>query len=284
VQEEEAQALGPERQEEELQEKEAPLSAQPKGEVQMIRKALFASLLAGAAVAMASPAAASAATTLGETFAPTADLSCGGPNYQVVQAHRASGISYAAPSAGVITSWSFQASATQPTTLTMEVFRPTGTPQEYLVAAQAGAPRTVTAGSGVNTFLTGLPVQTGDFIGIHSTDGPCASMSTSTSDVYDAHLNTTVPVGMSAVFSEGFEQIFDISAKLEPDCDKDGLGDETQDPDVTIACPTPPPPGTGGSNGQPTTTKRCKKKHKKHKRSAQSAKKKKKCKKKKRRH
>jgi hypothetical protein len=87
---------------------------------------------------------------------------------------------------------------------------------------------------------------------------------------------------MAALFSEGAGNIYDISAKLEPDCDKDGLGDETQDLNVTAACPTPSSPGTGstGSTGQ-ASKKKCKKK--KHKRSAESAKKKK-CKKKKKKH
>jgi hypothetical protein len=271
-----------------MQEEEAPLSAQSKGEVKMLRRIFFASALAIAGLGLAAPTGASAATTLGETFAPTADLSCGGPNYQVVQTHRASGTSYAAPSPGVLTSWSFEASNIAPTTLTMGVFRPTGTPQEFQVLAEAGTPQVIAQSSGLQTFLTQIPVQTGDLIGIHSTDGPCATMTLSTSDVYDAHLNTAVPIGSAAVFSEAFEQIFDIAAKLEPDCDKDGLGDETQDSNVTAACPivTPGGPtgsnGSNGSNGQ-TTTKKCKKHKKKHKRSAESAKKHKKkgCKKKK---
>lgn len=128
----------------------------------MLRKILFASALAIGGLGLAAPPGASAATTLGQTFVPMADLSCGGPNYQVVQVARASGTSYAAPSPGVITSWSFEASTAESTTLTMEVFRATGTPQEWEVIAQAGAPRTVAAGSGLNTFDTGIPVQTGD--------------------------------------------------------------------------------------------------------------------------
>src|SRR3954452_13326880 len=103
----------------------------------MLRKAYFASALAIAVVGLAAPAGASAATTLGETFVPTADLSCGGLNYEVVQVHRADGTSYAAPTAGVLTSWSFQAASAQSTTLTLRVFRPT-TPQHFTVLAEGG--------------------------------------------------------------------------------------------------------------------------------------------------
>ncbi|HET9120138.1 MAG TPA: hypothetical protein VFN72_06360, partial [Solirubrobacterales bacterium] len=74
---------------------------------------------------------------------------------------------------------------------------------------------------------------------------------------------TPTPIGMTGLYSEGFQQIFDISAKLEPDCDNDGLGDDTQDSNVTAACPTPSGPGGGGTTGEPTTKKKCKKKKKK---------------------
>jgi len=246
----------------------------------MLRRILITSAVAG--LAAAAPAGASAATTLGETFAPMADLSCGGPNKEVVQVRRASGISYAAPSPGVLTSWSFESSTLAPTTLTLRVYRPTGTPQEYTPIAEGGDPQAFAASSGLHTTNVTIPVQAGDLIGIRTTDGPCGSDG-STGDVYDLHLlpPSPIPLGTPAVFSEGFEQIFDISAKLEPDCDNDGLGDESQDSNVTAACPVPSSPGTGGQNGQQgATKKKCKKHKKKHKRSAESAKKKK-CKKKK---
>jgi hypothetical protein len=249
----------------------------------MLRRIWFASALAIAGLGLAAPAGASAATTLGETFAPTSDLSCGGPNNEVVQTHRASGTSYAAPSAGVLTSWSFEASTTDPTTLTLRVYRPTGTPQTFTVVSEAGDPQAILQSSGLHTFLAQIPMQAGDLIGIRTTDGPCATDTSNSGDVYDNHFGTpgAIPVGTPALFSEGAGNIYDISAKLEPDCDNDGLGDETQDSNVTAACPTPSSPGTtgsGGSGGQATKAK-CKKK-KKHKRSAESAKKKK-CKKKK---
>jgi hypothetical protein len=248
----------------------------------MLRRIVLTSALAIAGVGLAAPVGASAATTLGETFAPTGDLSCGS-NFEVVQTHRASGTSYAAPSPGVLTSWSFQAASAQSTTLTLRVFRPT-TPQHFTVLAEGGPQQPIAAGSGLHTFLTQVSVQAGDLIGIHTTDGPCGSSTTNSGDVFDIRFGTLTPVGMTGLYSEGSEQIFDIAAKLEPDCDNDGLGDETQDSNVTAACPIPGGGTTTGPGGQPTTKKKCKKHKKKHKRSAESAKKKhKKCKKKKRR-
>ena len=126
----------------------------------MLRRILFASALAIAGLGLAAPAGASAATTLGETFAPMSDLSCGGPNNEVVQVHRASGTSYAAPSAGVLTSWSFEASTLDSTTLTLRVYRP-GTPQNFTVVAEAGAPQTIAQSSGLHTFATQISVEPG---------------------------------------------------------------------------------------------------------------------------
>jgi hypothetical protein len=250
----------------------------------MLRRMFIASALAIGGLGLAAPTGASAATTLGETFAPALDSSCnGGPDSEAVQIHRASGPSYAAPSAGVLTSWSFQSSNTQSTTLTLRVFHPTGTPQEFTPIADGGPQQTIAASSGVHTFPVTIPVETGDLIGIRGTDGACASSTLSTGDVYDSHFGPAHDIGTPAIYSEGFERIFDIAASLEPDCDKDGLGDETQDPNPSVVCPTVTPGGPTGSNGSngQTTTKKCKKK--KHKRSAESAKKHKKkgCKKKK---
>ena len=168
----------------------------------------------------------------------------------------------------------------------MRVYRPTATAREFIPIAEGGLPQTVTASSGLHTFPAQISVQTGDLVGIRTTDGPCGTNSLNGGDIYDTHPGTINPIGTADIYSEGAGNIYDISAALEPDCDKDGLGDETQDPNPSAVCPTTGPggggQGGGGANGQ-ATKKKCKKKHKKHKRSAESAKKKK-CKKKKKKH
>src|SRR5512132_2411061 len=101
---------------------------------------------------MAAPSGASAATTVGQTFFPTTADTCNGlPDFEVLQTGRASGPSYATPSDGVLTSWSFEAGAAQ-TVMTLRVFRPTGTANQYQVIADGGALRTIVASSGVNRF------------------------------------------------------------------------------------------------------------------------------------
>jgi hypothetical protein len=64
---------------------------------------------------MAVASSASAATTVGQTFFPTTASTCnGGPDFEVLQTGRATGPSYAAPSDGVLTSWSFEAGWPRP--------------------------------------------------------------------------------------------------------------------------------------------------------------------------
>jgi Ca2+-binding RTX toxin-like protein len=80
-------------------------------------------------------------------------------------------------------------------------------------------------------------VQAGDFIGIRSTSGTCASFTGSAGDTYDSRFGTATAVGAMGTYTPGSQYIEDISAVLEPDCDKDGLGDETQDHALS-GCPT----------------------------------------------
>jgi hypothetical protein len=230
-------------------------------------------LLAGlAGIALTVPTGASAATTLGETFVPPnaiTEVSIG------LQA-QSPGNQYAAPSPGVITSWSFQASfGAVPQGLKLKVGRPAGGTDFTIVGESA--PKNPTA-SQLNTYTdVSIPVQTGDVIGLYPG-----------SAVFEAHFLRTVDesAGFGGVLHAGdlapndtdsftgpFSYQFDVSAKLEPDADHDGFGDETQD-----QCPTnASTQGACSASPTPTPRKKCKKK-KKHKRSAESAKKK--CKKK----
>jgi hypothetical protein len=207
-----------------------------KGGVEMIRRVGLAMVLtAVAGFALPGPSGALGATTLGQTFVPTDSTTCnGGPDWEVVQTGRASGTSYAAPSAGVLTSWSFEAGSFQ-TVLTLRVFHPTGTAHEYQVIADGGPLQTIAASSGLHTFPIQIPVAAGDLIGIRSTSGGCASPTGNGADIYDLNFGTATPVGMSDTYSPNSGFIWDIAAQLEPDCDGDALGDETQDADVS-AC------------------------------------------------
>jgi hypothetical protein len=222
-----------------------------------------------AGVALAAPSGTFGATTLGETFVPSQTCA---PGDTFVQSTSPGG-KYAAPAAGVITRWSFQADST-PTTdkLKFKVARATDIADEFTVIGESPLVDPVT--NTLNSYPVQIPVQAGDVIGVYWDQGNAALSECVRDDTAykDHYFVGDVLPGTTQAFTpeEGYQ--FDVSALLEPDCDKDGLGDETQDADTAACHPA--------AVAQPVVKKKkCKKK--KHKRSAESAKKKK-CKKKKR--
>jgi hypothetical protein len=231
---------------------------------------------------VAAPSSASAATQIGATFTPGTGNSClGTPDFEELQTGRASGPSYAAPSAGVLTVWSFQADDAVQTIMTLRVFRPTGTPHQYRVIADGGGLRTIPAASGLHNFGARIPVEAGDFIGIRATSGECGLQTGTPGDTFDFNAGTATAIGALGNFSSnltGNYWILDIAATLEPDADNDGFGDESQDQCMGQAgsnngCPAPSPVVPPS---QPVSKKKCKK----HKHRSASPAKKKHCKKK----
>src|SRR5687767_4184555 len=103
---------------------------------------------------------ASAATQIGETFAPTAD--CGDQPRTVFQSTSPNG-QYAAPFTGVITSWSFQAGPVAPQQLKLKVGRAAGG-DSFTVVGESAVESPVA--NAPNSFPTQVAVQAGDVIGI----------------------------------------------------------------------------------------------------------------------
>ena len=214
-----------------------------------------------------SASSATAAVTIGATFTP--DLGCGSPS-ATLQAVSPNG-QYAAPSTGVLTSWSFQADASPPQ-LKFKVGRSAGGSDFTIVG---DSPRQTMTPNMLNSFPTRIPVQAGDVIGYYH-EGPaggdkCVRDAAPTYSTRFVNVDPA-PGNTMTYMTVGALQI-DLSAVLEPDADRDGYGDETQDQCSTNAATQGPCPVA------PAKKNKCKKKKKKH--SAQSAKKKKKCKKKK---
>jgi hypothetical protein len=183
------------------------------------------------------------ATILGETFDPTG---CTG-NTTYIQTVDP-GNRYRVPFDGVITSWSYQADAVAPATavqLKIASVDPgadlTLDTANITIVAES-AVETPTPGV-VNTFQTRIPVSTGQRIGewVDGGDSGCSRFDPTYTDHY---FNDNVPSGTThSFFREHFQQ--NISARLEPDADRDGFGDETQDQCPTDAstqgaCPQPP--------------------------------------------
>jgi hypothetical protein len=181
----------------------------------------------------AGTARADAAVTLGRTATTSGGGSCnGGPDLEAMQFSTSSGMPTTAPFAGVITSWSFAASTVN-TTLTLRMFRNAGA-NSFTAIADGGPLRTVLANSGLHTFPARITVQRGDFVGLRSTAGECATPTANPNDTYRLRAGAVTPLGASAVFGPGGGGfVWNIEATLERDADGDGFGDISQD-----QCPT----------------------------------------------
>jgi hypothetical protein len=173
-----------------------------------------------------------AAASLGQTFEPDPE-DCEGVT--VLQSGSPAG-QYAAPVAGVITSWSFQApggAAPDVPELKFKVGRPAGA-NAFTIVGEEG-PRTPAAGV-LNSYPARISVQPGDVIGFalaaDAAGGFCAR---APAPGYTAHaVPGDVPPGNTVAFPVVVEGQLDVAAILEPDCDGDGLGDETQDPELPL--------------------------------------------------
>jgi hypothetical protein len=173
---------------------------------------------------------AGAATQIGETFEPTSNCS---PRTRLQSGFP--GGQYAAPFAGVITSWSFQSSSGGGSS-----------PVKFKVGRRAGGDnftivgdsefKNISAVDALSTFPVRIPVLAGDLIGLHTEPASvflCARAATGYV-VHQSAFGEEVAVGATATFSPMNDQQLGVSARLEPDCDSDGFGDETQDPDIAL--------------------------------------------------
>jgi hypothetical protein len=195
---------------------------------------------------LAAPSGASAATTIGQVFTPTGNT-CGAnfTRLQTVSPPANTGSpQYLAPTDGVITQWNFQAPATT-SAMRFKVGRATGNTNEFTVIGQSDPP-VVPVANVLNSYFTRISVKAGDIIGTYTT---AASSCTRPQTGYDYRfINGDVQPPTTAVFPNGFTNVqVDVSASLEPDCDNDGFGDQTQDTDLSSCAPPPPgtPPGPG---------------------------------------
>lgn len=202
--------------------------------------ALIASLpLAGSA---------SAAFEIGDPIVAHESSNCGGTTW--VQASSPND-SYAAPSPGVVTSWTFAASyAEAPAQLRFKIARPLPEPNTYEIVG-SGELENVGAGD-VNTYPIRLPAQTGDVIGIYVPGAVTLACGRGGQPAYGyAGFNGDPAVGPTPLAANLHASSFQIavSASLEPDGDGDGFGDDTQDgcasdPATQGACDTTAPETT----------------------------------------
>ncbi len=195
------------------------------------------------ALACALPGMASGATTVGAT-GPGGQAQCV-YNFTWVQGATApTSPSYAVPAGGgVITQWSHHVSAdTLPTgTLRLKIFRKTSS-QTYRTVGHSDLE--TLGGAGLKSFPTQISVQAGDLLGFRvgaATQVDCVRTGQA-GDVAEVGLfNEPDPLPGSTFVSTDIlnARLINLSAVVEPDCDGDGLGDETQDLN-TLTCAGPP--------------------------------------------
>lgn len=197
--------------------------------------------LATAAFAVA-PAGAGAATQIGQTFVPTTDCS---PGQTLLQSTSPAATPYEAPTDGVITKWSYRAdneNAVGVDKLKFKVARPAPGADLTMNAAFTiigESPLVDPVFNTLNSYSIRIPVQAGDRIGFYHDSGnspglDCFRLDTNYGDHFK---NGDLRPPTTTTFTQEPEFQLNISAILEPDCDSDGFGDETQDPDTTSCRP-----------------------------------------------
>jgi hypothetical protein len=211
---------------------------------------LGAVLLAAAAPAEAAP------VTIGPKALPerTGVASAGGATIFMTKV--LPGVGLTSPIDGVIVRWRVRRGE-GPGVLTadkvsLRVLKSTATSNKYTAAGTSSAhelPNSTEELDGkIWVFPTQLPIKAGETIGLGTTVGEFPYVK----KIGASFLQRINPLadGKTATFAEGFitDTFIDLNADVEPDCDGDGLGDETQDPSVpqTAACGfVPPVPGAG---------------------------------------
>jgi hypothetical protein len=174
---------------------------------------------------VAMPAHAGAAVTIGSDLTKAVDFGGGGDPVVGISV-TIPGRATRAPFDGVVTQWRIKKGITNWGTVNLRVIRAVAT--DTYVGAGTSEPQAPGTVAGEFLFATRLPIAAGDFIGVNATS---QWQGAANQPGVVTHLVTTPPDGGppsgSPIVQD--EEIF-FNADIEPDCDRDGFGDETQDP------------------------------------------------------
>jgi hypothetical protein len=202
-------------------------------------------------------APAGAAVTIGDTFVPPDE--CPGST-TLLQSFSVAN-RYAAPFAGVITSWSVEAAEGGGPSVTFKAAR--AVDGDTFRTVGVGEPEEAQSGQ-LNTYSTRIPVQAGDVIGLYSSQPQnCYRGGVLSFTIAEAPGDPGAGIEADYTFHSKYE--LDVSAQLEPDADGDGFGDETQDVCPTAAstqgaCPAGPVVTPADRTAPQTTIRRAPKK------------------------
>ena len=216
--------------------------------------------LLAATLALAVPASASGAMTIGSNLEGTASngTGClmGGPctsSQQALPASATASGGLTAPNDGVVVRWRIKVGVATSAVALRIVRRPDPL---LTTSTSAGTGPTVTPGANqTSTFDVRLPILAGDAVGVDN-GGLSAESPTpgATSVLWDPPLIDNAPPRAPNGTGNGFQLL--VNADIELDCDNDGFGDETQDTNLSTCAPgTIPPPAKGGPTckGKPAT-------------------------------
>jgi hypothetical protein len=187
-------------------------------------------------VALAIPSSASASVTIGATFVSGFSSNCTRNFNWVQDSTQATSPSYVVPAGGgVITSWAHQlATGSIGVQLRLIVFEKTG-PNSYLTVGHSNFE--TMANPGLNVFTTQVPVEGGELLGLRTgapspaQPGPACRVDSPGDRARSTVMSEPDPaIGDTAFLTSDVPSLLNIRATLEPDCDSDGFGDETQDP------------------------------------------------------
>jgi hypothetical protein len=193
------------------------------------RRRWLAPLAAGLSLALwAGAGAASAATTVGQLFAPTK----GCKNFTRLQMSAPPGTPYEVPQDGVITSWRFQNGVQPVKRLKLKVGRPGGGTVFTIVGESAGGTQTANT---VTTRPARISVKRRDYIGVYARSGHCQLPTSSQFDIFGQHAGDPALGSTSDQWPFYSYAKIPVQATLERDADRDGFGDESQDGCPSVA-------------------------------------------------
>jgi len=182
-------------------------------------------VMALAAASLTAAPGAAAATEVGNACVADGYAS----DFTVLQLEKAGtdGLPLAVPKAGVVTRWNVGSGLASILAENLRVFRPNGETGSFRTIADSSREAVL---PGANTFATRISVRTGDRLGAFgaSPSGALYCTSASSADVMGA-VHFDAAIGGTQAFTPNPAFQVALSAVVEPDADRDGYGDETQD-------------------------------------------------------
>ena len=201
----------------------------------------FSIALTIGAILMAAPASAAAVTTIGSSLSAAANSgsACNTQPCTFVS-FTIPGRATASPIDGVVTRWRIRGPAGSGQ-LALRVIRPAG--GNTFVGAGTSATVAVPVVPELQEFTTQLPIRAGDFVGLNvpfgaqNPSGMIRTTAGATRSIFEPRPADGGPPATPLGPFDNDELLY--NADVEPDCDGDGLGDETQDGDTSTCNPPP---------------------------------------------